>query len=223
MSESVKLTLARTFSENPSDAADLFCFLRVFLVNPSVHCFDSATPLSERPPWIGSPVPSAENMSSTLVCRPSRNCCRIVRSFTTTFLFGSSTVTDISSVISAEWQYRHAGLMALSTIGEGTKATMEPHLEQIIDSMLPFLRDPVCSTNLKQPIWTSCCGMQTFAYPLATPGGRQEWLRGRQGFPEVHGLSIPHLFTFAVQIFVLTCHPIFQKNAILWGAPQTPE
>jgi HEAT repeat protein len=43
---------------------------------------------------------------------------------------------------SEDWKFRHAGLMALSTIGEGCHKQMEAMLEQIIDSILPFLRDP---------------------------------------------------------------------------------
>lgn len=43
---------------------------------------------------------------------------------------------------SADWKHRHAGLMAVSTIGEGCHKQMEAMLEQIVDSILPFLRDP---------------------------------------------------------------------------------
>lgn len=37
---------------------------------------------------------------------------------------------------------RHAGLMALSTIGEGCKKVMEAKIVEIVDSIVEFLRDP---------------------------------------------------------------------------------
>jgi len=43
---------------------------------------------------------------------------------------------------SNDWKFRHAGLMAISTIGEGCHKQMEAILEQIVDTILPFLRDP---------------------------------------------------------------------------------
>jgi len=43
---------------------------------------------------------------------------------------------------SNDWKFRHAGLMAISTIGEGCHKQMESILEQIVDTILPFLRDP---------------------------------------------------------------------------------
>lgn len=40
------------------------------------------------------------------------------------------------------WKNRHAGVMGLSTVGEGCKRQMEPMIEQIVDSVVPFLQDP---------------------------------------------------------------------------------
>lgn len=43
---------------------------------------------------------------------------------------------------SAEWTHRHAGLMALSTIGEGCKKAMEPRIAEIVASIIPYVKDP---------------------------------------------------------------------------------
>ncbi|MFH4978712.1 hypothetical protein AB6A40_005421 [Gnathostoma spinigerum] len=40
------------------------------------------------------------------------------------------------------WKNRHAGIMGLSTIGEGCKRQMEPNIEGIVNSILPYLEDP---------------------------------------------------------------------------------
>ncbi|XP_033100992.1 importin-5-like [Anneissia japonica] len=40
------------------------------------------------------------------------------------------------------WKYRHAGLMAISAVGEGCHTQMEAVLNTIVDSVLPFLGDP---------------------------------------------------------------------------------
>lgn len=46
--------------------------------------------------------------------------------------------------VSEDWKHRHAGIMALSTIGEGCKRQMEPHITQVItDFILPATDDPV--------------------------------------------------------------------------------
>ncbi|CAG8467268.1 7180_t:CDS:10 [Paraglomus occultum] len=43
---------------------------------------------------------------------------------------------------SEKWEQRHAGLMAISAIGEGCVKIMEAELGKIIDLVLPYLRDP---------------------------------------------------------------------------------
>ncbi|XP_076804847.1 importin-5-like [Clavelina lepadiformis] len=40
-----------------------------------------------------------------------------------------------------DWRYRHAGLMAISAVGEGCHKYMEEILEQIVNAVLPFLGD----------------------------------------------------------------------------------
>nr|CAB3256613.1 importin-5 [Phallusia mammillata] len=40
-----------------------------------------------------------------------------------------------------DWRYRHAGLMALSAVGEGCHKFMEEILQQVVDAVLPFLHD----------------------------------------------------------------------------------
>lgn len=42
-----------------------------------------------------------------------------------------------------DYKYRHAGLMAVSAVGEGCIKQMEPTLPQIVDPILGFLKDPV--------------------------------------------------------------------------------
>ncbi|XP_071950516.1 importin-5-like [Antedon mediterranea] len=41
-----------------------------------------------------------------------------------------------------DWKYRHAGLMAISAVGEGCHTQMEAVLNNIVDSVLPYLADP---------------------------------------------------------------------------------
>ncbi|XP_023577636.1 ran-binding protein 6 isoform X2 [Octodon degus] len=43
---------------------------------------------------------------------------------------------------SPDWKCRHAGLMALSAIGEGCHQQMEPILDETVNSVLLFLQDP---------------------------------------------------------------------------------
>uniref|UniRef100_A0A0N5AHD8 Importin N-terminal domain-containing protein n=1 Tax=Syphacia muris TaxID=451379 RepID=A0A0N5AHD8_9BILA len=40
------------------------------------------------------------------------------------------------------WKNRHAGIMGLSTVGEGCKRQMEPLIQDIVNNILPFLQDP---------------------------------------------------------------------------------
>ncbi|KAE9552189.1 hypothetical protein FO519_004604 [Halicephalobus sp. NKZ332] len=43
---------------------------------------------------------------------------------------------------SQDWKERHAGIFGLSTIGEGCKRQMEPHVREIVvDALLPMLKD----------------------------------------------------------------------------------
>ena len=44
-------------------------------------------------------------------------------------------------VFSADWRYRHAGLMAISAVGEGCHKQMLNMLPNLVDSILPFLTD----------------------------------------------------------------------------------
>lgn len=39
------------------------------------------------------------------------------------------------------WKNRYAGIMGLSTVGEGCKRQMEPVIEDIVDNIIPFLQD----------------------------------------------------------------------------------
>ena len=42
----------------------------------------------------------------------------------------------------ADWRFRHAALMAISAVAEGCVKQMEPMLESVIGTILPFLQDP---------------------------------------------------------------------------------
>ncbi|GMT32852.1 hypothetical protein PFISCL1PPCAC_24149 [Pristionchus fissidentatus] len=41
-----------------------------------------------------------------------------------------------------DWKKRHAGLMGLSTIGEGCQRTMEPTIADVVKTIVPYLNDP---------------------------------------------------------------------------------
>ena len=43
--------------------------------------------------------------------------------------------------VSGDWRYRHAGLMAISAVGEGCYKQMETLLPDIVNTVLPFLTD----------------------------------------------------------------------------------
>lgn len=47
------------------------------------------------------------------------------------------------SLPTGDWRYRHAGLMAISAVGEGCHKYMEEVLTQIVEAILPYLADPV--------------------------------------------------------------------------------
>ena len=51
-------------------------------------------------------------------------------------------------MFSADWRYRHAGLMAISAVGEGCHKYMEEVLTQIVDAILPYLADPVSYNSI---------------------------------------------------------------------------
>jgi len=46
-------------------------------------------------------------------------------------------------VLSADWRYRHAALMAISSCGEGCHQQMEHVLSSIVEAIIPFLQDSV--------------------------------------------------------------------------------
>jgi hypothetical protein len=43
----------------------------------------------------------------------------------------------------ADWRYRYAGLMTLSSTAEGAHKQMEAYLDQMVDGIVGFLKDPV--------------------------------------------------------------------------------
>lgn len=42
----------------------------------------------------------------------------------------------------SDWHYRYAAMMAVSAVGEGCHDQMLPLLSQIVDGIIPYLRDP---------------------------------------------------------------------------------
>jgi len=48
-----------------------------------------------------------------------------------------------NDVFSADWRYRHAALMAISSCGEGCHQQMENVLSSIVEAIIPFLQDSV--------------------------------------------------------------------------------
>ena len=54
------------------------------------------------------------------------------------------TVVD-GRMLSADWRYRHAALMAISACGEGCHQQMENVLSSIVEAIIPFLQDSVCA------------------------------------------------------------------------------
>lgn len=46
-----------------------------------------------------------------------------------------------SLLLDSDWKKRHAGLMGLSTIGEGCQRSMEPMIVEIVNTITPFLHD----------------------------------------------------------------------------------
>lgn len=57
-------------------------------------------------------------------------------------------IFHVMSSYTADWKYRHAGLMALSAIGEGCHQQMEGILNEIVNFVLLFLQDPVSLMQL---------------------------------------------------------------------------
>ncbi len=61
------------------------------------------------------------------------------------FLIGEHEINPVCLSL-ADWKYRHAGLMALSAIGEGCHQQMEAILQEIVSFVLLFCSDPVRDT-----------------------------------------------------------------------------
>jgi hypothetical protein len=52
-------------------------------------------------------------------------------------------LTNVNSMLShADWRYRYAGLMTLSSTAEGAHKQMEEYLDQMVDGIVGFLKDP---------------------------------------------------------------------------------
>jgi len=52
-------------------------------------------------------------------------------------------LTNVNSMLShADWKYRYAGLMTLSSTAEGSHKQMEAYLDQMVDGIIGFLKDP---------------------------------------------------------------------------------
>jgi len=51
-------------------------------------------------------------------------------------------------MLTADWRYRHAALMAISACGEGCHQQMENVLTSIVEAIIPFLQDSVSPITL---------------------------------------------------------------------------
>jgi len=52
-------------------------------------------------------------------------------------------LTNVNSMLShSDWKYRYAGLMTLSSTAEGAHKQMETYLDQMVDGIIGFLKDP---------------------------------------------------------------------------------
>lgn len=56
-------------------------------------------------------------------------------------LLNAFSFVNVFFFISEDWRYRHAGLMAISAVGEGCYKQMETLLPDIVNTVLPFLAD----------------------------------------------------------------------------------
>ena len=55
-------------------------------------------------------------------------------------------LANVNQMLSnADWRYRYAGLMTLSSTAEGAHKQMEAYLDQIVEGIVGFLKDPVSS------------------------------------------------------------------------------
>lgn len=63
------------------------------------------------------------------------------------FLFGSFSIVYLSHAnflcYTGDWRYRHAALMAISACGEGCHAQMEQMLGNVVEAVLPYVKDEV--------------------------------------------------------------------------------
>lgn len=80
-------------------------------------------------------LPTSVLHSSSFCCPPKRWFVFLVSKMNNIYFHFYSSVAD--------WKYRHAGLMALSAIGEGCHQQMEGILNEIVNFVLLFLQDPV--------------------------------------------------------------------------------
>lgn len=66
---------------------------------------------------------------------------------------GGGGVLTCLPVCAADWKYRHAGLMALSAIGEGCHQQMEAILQEIVSYVLLFCSDFVRGGACSSGVW----------------------------------------------------------------------
>lgn len=71
----------------------------------------------------------------------------------------------------ADWKYRHAGLMALSAIGEGCHQQMEAILQEIVSFVLLFCEDqvPIASSELERSSADQFFSKRPMSEDLQTP------------------------------------------------------
>lgn len=65
-------------------------------------------------------------------------------------------ILGIHILFAGDWRYRHAALMAISACAEGCHQQMEGMLNNILDAVLPFLKDPVSCVQSVVVFWMTC-------------------------------------------------------------------
>ncbi|VDM75522.1 unnamed protein product [Strongylus vulgaris] len=65
--------------------------------------------------------------------------------------------------ISEDWRERHVALMGFSVIGEGCQRTMEPHIQDYLREIVPFLNDKVVPALMNTMMDASCARVSAHA------------------------------------------------------------
>ncbi|EDO35645.1 predicted protein [Nematostella vectensis] len=97
--------------------------------------------LDDDPEWsISDEIEDEDYESNTVVGESSLD--RLACALGGKTILPHITATIPQMLNNPDWRYRHAGLMAISAVGEGCQKQMEALLQSVTDTVLPFLNDP---------------------------------------------------------------------------------